>query len=417
MSHGSRRGWLRRAFPPVVVYGLTLLTLPGPLDATAAQVEAKRTELKDLRQRIDALRDDLGRNEKSRAGVADELKDTESAISSANRQLRELGEKRRTVEVEVTRLEQQSDALSAGIDMQQKQLAVMLYRRYLHGESDALQLLLSGEDPNRIAQDEYFLTALSRAKAKMLGQLRESLAQKQKLAEARRDKAEELAVIEQKQQAGKVALVQKQKERQAVLARIAGTIRTQRREIDTLKNDEKRLTRLIEGLSRIVRTPPTAKHRHTPPSEGSAPRVEATPEAGGLAYSGNFAALRGKLRLPLRGDITGRFGKPRNEGSNWKGLFIRSPEGTEVKAVAPGRVVFSDWLRGFGNLIIVDHGDGYLSVYGNNQSLFRDAGQIVAAGDTIAAAGSSGGGEESGLYFELRRQGQPFDPLTWASLR
>ena len=417
MSHGSRRGWLRRAFPPVVVYGLTLLTLPGPLDATAAQVEAKRTELKDLRQRIDALRDDLGRNEKSRAGVADELKDTESAISSANRQLRELGEKRRTVEVEVTRLEQQSDALSAGIDMQQKQLAVMLYRRYLHGESDALQLLLSGEDPNRIAQDEYFLTVLSRAKAKMLGQLRESLAQKQKLAEARRDKAEELAVIEQKQQAGKVALVQKQKERQAVLARIAGTIRTQRREIDTLKNDEKRRTRLIEGLSRIVRKPPTAKHRHTPPSEGSAPRVEATPEAGGLAYSGNFAALRGKLRLPLRGDITGRFGKPRNEGSNWKGLFIRSPEGTEVKAVAPGRVVFSDWLRGFGNLIIVDHGDGYLSVYGNNQSLFRDAGQIVAAGDTIAAAGSSGGGEESGLYFELRRQGQPFDPLTWASLR
>ena len=135
------------------------------------------------------------------------------------------------------------------------------------------------------------------------------------------------------------------------------------------------------------------------------------------APSGSFAAQKGQLRLPVKGTVTNRFGSPRQEGSTWKGLFIRSPAGGEVKAIAGGRVVFAEWMRGFGNLLIVDHGDAFLSIYGNNDALLRQVGDSVRSGDTVATVGSSGGNPESGLYFEIRHQGQPVAPLKWASLR
>jgi len=120
----------------------------------------------------------------------------------------------------------------------------------------------------------------------------------------------------------------------------------------------------------------------------------------------------------VRGEVTNRYGAARKDtGLSWKGLFIRAPEGAEVKSVAKGSVVFADWLRGFGNLIIIDHGDGYMSLYGNNQSLLKNLGDDVKGGDTIAAVGNTGGNESAGLYFELRRRSQPFDPLSWSVVR
>ena len=128
--------------------------------------------------------------------------------------------------------------------------------------------------------------------------------------------------------------------------------------------------------------------------------------------------MRGKLRLPVRGQVTNHFGASREDtGVSWKGLFIKSAEGADVKAVADGRVVFADWMRGFGNLIIVDHGNGYMSLYGNNQAVLKQVGEEVDAGDTIASVGNSGGNESNGLYYELRRNSQPFDPLSWSVVR
>ena len=402
---------------------LCLFTLAGH----GAPADSKKAELQDIQGRIESLRKDLAKSEESKASVADQLRDAELAISTANRKLRELGENRGNIQAEINQLEQQSGTLGQQIEAQQKQLSGLLYRHFLHGDTDTLQLVLSGEDPNRIAQDQYFLTQLSKAKAQMLGKLRDSLTEKQRLADARRDKADQLATIEKQQQESRASLLAKQKERQTVLAKIADKIKSQRKEIDTLKANEQRLGKLIEGLARLAAQAAAksqAKAVEKPGKESSkevagkpapALRNESTPDS---AFSGVFPSLKGKLRLPLKGDVASRFGAPRAEGgTTWKGLFIRAAEGTEVHAVAPGKVVFSDWLRGFGNLLILDHGDGYLSIYGNNQSLFREAGQVVKSGETIAAAGNSGGQGESGLYFELRHQGQPFDPLKWASLR
>jgi len=141
----------------------------------------------------------------------------------------------------------------------------------------------------------------------------------------------------------------------------------------------------------------------------------AEPNADNLGV--NFSALKGRLRLPVRGDVTNRFGASRaDSGISWKGLFIKANEGAEVKSIATGNVVFADWMRGFGNLIIVDHGDGYMSLYGNNQSVLKRVGETVHAGDAIASVGNSGGNETNGLYYELRRQSRPFDPLSWSNL-
>jgi septal ring factor EnvC (AmiA/AmiB activator) len=140
---------------------------------------------------------------------------------------------------------------------------------------------------------------------------------------------------------------------------------------------------------------------------------EPPPMLGPAAPAGAFAALKGRLASPVNGSVAARFGARRGDGPTWKGTFIKAPEGTEVRAVAPGRVVHADWMRGFGNLIIIDHGGEYLSIYGNNQTLLKRPGDTVRAGEAIASAGNTGGNEESGLYFELRHRGKAFDPASW----
>jgi len=161
--------------------------------------------------------------------------------------------------------------------------------------------------------------------------------------------------------------------------------------------------------------PKVAAVRPAPaPAEDTPPPAKAADIAlAPAAPAGAFAALKGQLRAPVSGKVAAKFGSKRGDGPSWKGVFIRTTEGADVHSVAGGRVVFADWLRGFGNLIIVDHGGQYMSIYGNNQSLLKRAGDIVKAGDAIASAGNSGGNEESGLYFELRHQGAAFDPAGW----
>jgi septal ring factor EnvC (AmiA/AmiB activator) len=133
---------------------------------------------------------------------------------------------------------------------------------------------------------------------------------------------------------------------------------------------------------------------------------------------GTFSKLRGRLSLPVRGELTGRFGAPRGAaGTESKGVFIRAPEGQPVRAVASGQVVYADWMRGFGNLLIVDHGEAYLSIYANAESLLRQVGDVVEYGEAVATTGASGGNEETGLYFELRHLGRAFDPLRWVKLK
>jgi len=384
--------------------------------AAAAPVAEKKAELKELQGRIGTLNRDLARNEETKAYAVDQLRETESAISTANRRVRELGEARAEVQAELADLEQQTQRLLRQTDAQQHQLSRLMFRHYLRGDADALQLLIAGRDPNQAARDYHFLTLLSKAKADLIGSLRIAAVEKKRLAVTAHEKNDKLAAIEAKQQQERTALMAQRQQRQTMLAKVADRIKAQRREIDTLRRDQQRLGKLIENLAKLAAVKPRGTIKPGRPGARPTLNNERVPDP--ASAGGAFAALKGRLHLPVKGVIAGRFGTKRDEGgATWKGLFIRAAEGGDVRAVASARVVFSDWLRGFGNLIILDHGDGFLSVYGNNESLLREAGASVKAGEAIATVGNSGGNPESGLYFELRHQGQAFDPLKWASLR
>jgi septal ring factor EnvC (AmiA/AmiB activator) len=397
---------LNRRFPLLIhalLMAAALCVCSGAVAAAAAPPQ--KEELNQLRGRIDALQKRLSAAEGARSEAADALRDSEHAISEANRMLRELTDKQRGIQDKLTELQQQGRRAGNDIEAQQRLLARQLYQQYVGGQPDALKLLLNLEDPNQVARDLHYLTHLSRLRADLIRGLRSNLQQLDGLARETRQQSEQLAAVQAEQQTQREKLEQDKRARRDVLQKVSRQIESQRREISTLQRDEQRLARLIEQIGQVIAR-----------SRADTLRNDRVPDAS--TDGSAFADLRGKLSLPIRGELRGRFGSPRADGGlSWKGVFIASPPRQEVRAVAAGRVVFADWLRGFGNLLIIDHGGGYMSLYGNNEALFKQVGQPTKGGETIAAVGNSGGNTDSGLYFEIRHQGKPFDPLTWVNLK
>jgi murein hydrolase activator len=363
--------------------------------------------------------------------VSDALKDSEQAISESNRTLSQLGAAQRQSKAELKSLQAQSDAVQASVKRRQGQLEKLLNVRYIRSSQDSTALLLSGKDPADISRLLRYYQYIARAHSQGIAELRQDLTELNGLTQQVRAKSAELKNVESKEREAKAQLETERQNKKQVLSRIGDDIRESRKEILTLKRDEARLTQLIERLALMIKRKEEARRavlraealkrqtearRQKPAQKGEKPAVVARNDIlpddalDGLA----FAKLRGRLRLPVRGELTNRFGSPRSDsGVSWSGLFIRAPEGQEVKAVAAGRLVFADWLRGFGNLAVIDHGNGYMSVYGNNEALLKQAGEMVQGGETVASVGNSGGNPESGLYFELRHRGKAFDPMRW----
>ena len=385
---------------------LLLLLLASPAAEPAASAGAKEKELRELRGRIEALQKSLADSEGSKSEAADALRESERAISEANRELRELGGQSRGINQQVAELNAESRRREEALKTQQSLLARLLYQHYLGGPSEPMKLLLNQEDAHQIARRLHYFGYISRARAELIAELRAGLARLRSLAQEVEQKAAELSVVTKEQRAQRARLEREKRARGQVLAKISRDIERQRREIGTLKRDETRLARLVASLAKLMaRSKPAPRLRN-----------ERVPQ--GASGDSAFLDLKGRLRLPVRGELANRFGSPRSDGGVlWKGLFIVARAGEEVRAIADGRVVFADWLRGFGNLLIVDHGDAYMSLYGNNESLYKRVGDSIRGGETVAAVGNSGGNPDSGLYFELRHQGKPLDPLDWVNIR
>jgi murein hydrolase activator len=389
--------------PPLV--GFFLLLLLASADVVAAGAGVREKELRELRGRIEALQKGLAEAEDLKTEAVDALRESERAISETNRALRDLGSQSREIDQRLRELGEETRTREAALKSQQALLARLLHQQYIGGHAEPLRLLLNREDPNEIARRLHYFGYISRARAQLITETRGSIERLQQLSRETGEKAAELAAVTAESRSLRDRLGREKRAHSKVLARISRDIQRQRREIGTLKRNESRLARLIERLSKIVaRTPP--------------PRVrnERVPQASG--GSASFPGLKGKLNLPVRGELANRFGSPRADGGVvWKGLFIATRAGEEVRAIADGRVVFADWLRGFGNLLIVDHGDAYMSLYGNNEALYKQVGDAIRAGEAVATVGASGGNSDSGLYFELRHQGRPLDPLDWVIIR
>jgi septal ring factor EnvC (AmiA/AmiB activator) len=392
---------------------LGLCLAPAGAAAAATTASQAQDELRELRGRISALQKKLAAAEESRSEASDALRESEQAISEANRELRELNRQARDSGTKLAALRKSSREAESSLAEQQALLGRMLRRQYLQGEPDALRLVLARENPNDMARQLHYLAHVARARAKLVDDMRRNLAELERLTREIAGEAEATARIAREQTAQKKRLESEKRSRAQVLSRVSRDIRAQQQQIRVMQGNENRLTRLIDQLARLVQQP----QRPQKPSAGGKkprPRNDALPADSG----GDFPALRGSLALPVRGELGGRFGSPRADGGiTWKGVFIAAKSGEDVRAVAGGRVVYADWLRGFGNLMIIDHGDSYMTLYANAEALLKQVGEMIRGGDTIATVGNSGGNAESGLYFEMRHAGKPFDPLTWVRLR
>ena len=366
----------------------------------------RQEELENLREHIAAMQRELEKTSGSKSEATDALRDSERAISNSNRKLAELATQQRAADKKLNELQKQEQLLAGSMSEQRVLLGRLLYQQYLGGKQEHLKLLLNNQNPNQLARDLRYYQYIAHNRANWLTALHDDLAALNALSMATRQQRAELTSLRTEQSAQKKILEKEQRARQQVLGNISQQLRQQRREIKRLQHNENRLAQLVDKLAKMLAQPKSGSlfHNENLPDN----RFDGSP----------FDQLKGRLALPVKGEVTNRFGTPRPDSTVlWKGLFLRTPAGQSVKAVAAGRGGFADWLRGFGNLLIVDHGKGYMSLYANNETLFKQVGDMLRGGDTIAAVGNSGGNQDSGLYFELRHESKPLDPIKWVAVK
>jgi murein hydrolase activator len=400
----------------------------APARGKAAPAAASEEDLQQLRGRIERLEKDLARKEESRGEAADALKASEKAVSEANRALFELTNANRELAAQLAELGDRGARVREEIAGQQALAEKLLRLQYEQGAQDRLRLILEGHDLATLTRQLAYYGYVQRARADSLAALRRGADEVAALEAQAREKRAAIAENQAEQARESRRLEKERAARAAVLKRLAGQVKQGQREIGRLKRDEERLSRLVQEIARALaeqkaRQAQKAREGQKPESleagKDAARSRHGTPvdQVADASLSARaFPTLKGHLKLPVRGELMNRYGGPREEGATvWRGLFIRAAVGEVVHAVADGRVVYADWLRGFGNLLILDHGGGYMSLYGYNEGLLRQVGEGVKGGEAVAQVGASGGAEESGLYFELRYDGKPFDPLRWVA--
>jgi murein hydrolase activator len=369
---------------PWILAAAALLAALG----TTCPAEAPQQRLQRLQQQIGALRETLDQARSQKEYSAQELADLERRVGVTARALRDLdrdlderGQVLEQLEGEVTLRER-------SLRLQRQVLGQELYGAYISGRQERLRLLMSQDGPERVSRMRAYYEYLGEARA---ARIRETRAAVTELRAVRALVAQERAGLERQRAARAqedAQLAAARRQRRSVLTELERTLSQGSARLAGLEHDARGLQRLIERLQR-------------------APRGTESGPQGGLPKA------RSRLRWPVAGRVVAMFGSDRGGGLRWHGMVIAAREGAEVKAVARGRVAFADWLRGFGLLIILDHGGGKMSLYGFNQSLLKETGEWVEQGDAIALVGDSGGRSHPSLYFATREDGVAVDPRTW----
>ena len=380
----------------------TLLLCACLVACTNAAHSSQEGELENLRKHINELQKEVKKTSESKSDAMDQLRDSEQAISNSKRKLATLSTQHHTANLALRKLQQQALQLERDMGSQQAMLGKLLYQQYLGGKQEYFKLLLSNHDPNQVAREMRYYEYIARSRGAWLKTLRVSLTQLNEVVQQARQQSEAIAALQAEEAAQQKTLERDRLARQRVISQFAQQLKQQRQEIGRLQHDENRLSQLVSKLSMLLSRPRGKGVFNNDKLPDN--RFDGKP----------FEQLRGKLTLPVIGEVANKYGSARpNSTVLWRGLMLRAANGQAVKSVAAGRVVFSDWLRGFGNLLIIDHGNGYMSLYGNNETLYKQVGEVLRGGDTVAAVGNSGGNEDSGVYFELRHRGEPLDPLKW----
>ena len=351
-------------------------------------------ELEKLKKAISGLQVQLESRREDRSGLVSELRKLETGMSDLLAQIKATEKKITSTRKQLAAFEKRQLRLEADLQRQEQDLEEQLRSAYLLGHQSKLKLLLNQEDPQQLtrllAYYDYIVAANKGQLDDFTADLRELIATRENVAEQSR-----VLALSRKNLEEQLNGLQSLKDsRKSTLAKMDAEINSAEARLQRLAEERQELEQLLQNMDRELA------------------RLELDREMP------KFADARGKMPWPVKGRLRNSFGSSRGQGGlSWQGVNIRAEEGAEVRAVHDGRVVYSDWLRGAGLLVIIDHGDGFMSLYANNQQLMKETGDWVSGGDMLATVGRSGGQEQPGLYFEIRSQGEPQDPVLWCNKR
>ena len=370
---------------------LPVISAQAEQSGSQGEIEAR---LKALEKEISNYKETLDSTEGQKSVVEATLERNEQRINKLINEIDTIEKELDTTNDKVSSLTERQKELLTVKSEQQYYIEQQVRAAYEIGSQEYLKVLLNQEDPNEIARMLTYYDYFNQARSRQIESYNLTLLDLDRVTQ---ELAEETVVLESQRRAlgaQQKSLASVQKEKQMTLKALISQISTTGSALLKLEQNRGRLEQLLDKLEESL-------------ANLDAPR-SAQP----------FAGMQGKLQLPVEGRISHRFGNQRNQGKlRWHGIFIDAAEGESVYAVHYGRVVFSDWLRGFGLLMIISHGEGYMSLYGHNQALFRETGDWVSAGEVIAAVGDSGGQDKTGLYFEIRIDGKPNNPQNWCVTR
>jgi septal ring factor EnvC (AmiA/AmiB activator) len=378
----------RRLSRLLVVLALAFAGAAGAENQSPAKAEA---DLKAVRAQMEKVRAEMARDAGRRDKLTREIEDSEKGVSGARGELEKLRRERAVHTAKRAQLATERRAEEAELAQDRAALAGQIRAAQMIGQEEPLKLLLNQRDPAQAGRVFTYYRYFGRARATQIGAINAHLGELAALDAALADEEARLAALEAQRQ-GEIAKLTAARERRG---RALVTLETES------KNRAKELARLEDqksGIEKLVRELRRALER-----------VEKFPTDSKDA----FAKLRGKLAWPAAGRVIASFGQVRAGGVRWDGVLVSAEQGAPVRSVYHGRVVYADWLSGLGLLTIIDHGDGYLSLYGHNERLYKEVGERVTAGDTIASVGDSGGRSAPALYFEIRKAGRPVDPKPW----
>jgi septal ring factor EnvC (AmiA/AmiB activator) len=375
---------------PRVLFAV-LVMLAGSLQTATAEPtrEEANAQLEEVRDRIDGLREEIQSDGRRRSRAEKALAKAEREEQAARRELSDVRKKLDANRKRQKELEQQLETQQAELAHERRMLSQQVRVAYINGNEEWLRVVLSQKDVETIGRRMTYYGYLSRQRSNSIENLLDLLVQLEETRVEIAAQAKQLVRLEA-EAAGKLEdIADARAERSRMVARIKKEMEGKDAEIKRLLAQEKELGQLVERLAKVL---------------PQMPNLSSEP----------FAGQAAKLSWPASGQVLKNFGEPRADGSlKWQGVLLSAKAGSDVRAVYHGRVVFSDWLDGMGLLMIIEHGDGYMSLYGHNQDLLRDVGEWVEPNDVIAHVGDSGGKAAAGLYFEIRKNGEPVNPRRW----
>lgn len=411
-----------RAINPSVQYGIRVGLLAGAVLFWAPAGAEPAKELKAVQQQIAQKQQDIRQQQQDIKSLHRQLKADEQAISQLARRLNGTQQQLQQIREELSELNRQSQSLTRALQQQEALLAGQLAQAYRFGHHDTLKLLLNQQDPTSMARALDYYGYLNQARLAVIAQTQQTQQALERNRQQTRRASERLTALVKGQEQDHSALAEKFSQRETTLGALKHSLQEDQQQLGRLQQAEKKMQQQIEAARRKLeaerqrkRAEALARARAKAKAKGESEAAAQAKEEARLASNAHkgLGKLRGQLPWPVQGRLLRQFGSPRTGQVTWKGILIGATEGTPVKAIAAGDVVYADWLEGFGNVLVIDHGHGYLSLYGSNQALLKMAGDSIQAGDTIALVGRSGGQDSAGLYFEIRQQGQPVNPSRW----